>query len=130
MKIVKERKSGILDSLLWNGGKYILSPVPTPIFYFQYIFKHTASWFKVFPAISMTSSTICSRLGGLGKRIRLLQPGPTPEIVPVYEVQKARQVKELGSRRVRRSGIRGAVRSAQAVASEISSTVKEVSSYV
>lgn len=75
----------------------------------------------------MTSSTtICSRLGGLGKRIRLLQPGPTPEIVPVYEVQKARQVKELGSRRVRRSVIRRAVRSAQAVATEISSTVKEM----
>lgn len=79
----------------------------------------------------MTSSTtICSRLGGLGKRIRLLQPGPTPEIVPVYEVQKARQVKELGSRRVRRSVIRRAVRSAQAVATEISSTVKEVSSHL
>ncbi|XP_028095356.1 beta-amylase-like [Camellia sinensis] len=70
------------------------------------------------------TSTIGSKLGGSGKRIRLCEQEMAPEMAPVYEIQSVqrgrRQVKEPGRNYVKRLDIGSVVRSPQAVASEVS----------
>ncbi|KAF5945022.1 hypothetical protein HYC85_015250 [Camellia sinensis] len=76
------------------------------------------------------TSTIGSKLGGSGKRIRLCEQEMAPEMAPVYEIQSVqrgrRQVKEPGRNYVKRLDIGSVVRSPQAVASEVSTTGKEL----
>ncbi|PSS14432.1 Beta-amylase [Actinidia chinensis var. chinensis] len=76
------------------------------------------------------TSTVCSKLGDLGKRIRLFQQKMAPESPSVYQVQgveRAGQVneRELGSRSFQRFCNGNVVTSPQAVASEVSTTKKE-----
>ena len=81
------------------------------------------------------TNTICSKLGDLGKRIRLFQQKMAPESPSVYQVQgveRAGQVnkRELGSRSFQRFCNGNVVTSPQAVASEVSTTKKEVNSHL
>ncbi|KAI8011500.1 Beta-amylase [Camellia lanceoleosa] len=75
------------------------------------------------------TSTIGSKLGCSGKRIRLCEQEMAPEMAPVYEIQSVqrgrRQVKEPGRNYVKRLNIGSVVRSPRAVASEVSTTGKE-----
>ncbi|GFY99132.1 beta-amylase 6 [Actinidia rufa] len=81
------------------------------------------------------TSTVCSKLGDLGKRIRLFQQKMAPESPSVYQVQgveRAGQVneRELGSRSFQRFCNGNVVTRSQAVASEVSTTKKEAPTVV
>ncbi|KAA8526472.1 hypothetical protein F0562_008325 [Nyssa sinensis] len=74
------------------------------------------------------TSIMYPKLGSLGKRIRFHQLNLPPEVPSVYQLQKvrAREVNGLGQSCVLLFGIRSSFGNPQAVASEVSTTEREV----